>query len=259
MTRFCTFASGSKGNAALLSAGETHILIDMGISCRRICQSLGNLGLTSEDLSAILITHEHNDHISGLATYIKKYKTPIITTSATARQIAYRIAGVERQLKCVEWGEQCEFGEIAVTVLESSHDCAGSCAFHMDTPGGRFGYLTDTGYIPGETARALMGAKFLVLESNHDVEMVRSGPYPYLLKERVLGMRGHLSNEVAATFAVDTARAGTQTIVLAHLSRENNTPSIALNTVGRWLEAVGYSGKLVAAPADEMSEIFELG
>ena len=256
MTRFCTFASGSTGNAALLSSGDTHILIDMGISCRRICQSLSALGLTPEDLSAILITHEHNDHISGLATYIKKYKTPIITTSATARQLVYRIAAIEKQMQCVEWGEVCEVGGVGIRVLESSHDCAGSCAFHLDTPHGSMGYLTDTGYIPADTAQALMGVKFLVLESNHDVEMVRSGPYPYYLKERVLGMRGHLSNEVAAMFALDSVKAGTETIVLAHLSRENNTPGLALNTVGRWLETAGYTGRLIVAPAGEMSEIW---
>ena len=258
MTKFCTFASGSKGNAALISSGNTHILIDMGISCRRICQSLKQLGLIPEDLAAVLITHEHNDHIAGLATYVKKYDTPIIATSATARQLAYRIAGIEPKLRCVEWGERYQIGGIGVGVLASSHDCAGGCAFHMETPDGTLGYLTDTGYIPGDTAQALLGAQFLVLESNHDVEMVRSGPYPYALKERVLGMRGHLSNEVAATFAVDSAKAGTRKIVLAHLSRENNTPSIALNTVGRWLEAAGYEGELSAAPADEMSEVFEL-
>ncbi len=258
MTKFCTFASGSKGNAALLSDGSTHILIDMGISCRRICQSLAQLGLTPEDLAAVLITHEHSDHIAGLAAYIKKYKTPIVATSATARQIAYRVAGIEPQLRCVEWGETYRIGEIRVRILASSHDCAGSCAFYMDTPDGTLGYLTDTGCIPEETAQALLGAGLLVLESNHDVEMVWSGPYPYALKERVLGTRGHLSNEAAAAFAADSARAGTKTIVLAHLSRENNTPGKALNAVGRWLEAAGFAGKLVAAPADKMSEVFWL-
>lgn len=255
--RFCTFASGSSGNAALLSSGSTHILIDMGISCRRVCQSLAKVGLSPEDLSAVLITHEHNDHISGLATYIKKYKTPIVTTSATARQLVYRIAGIEPQIRCVEWGERCDVNEVSVNVLESSHDCPGSCAFLMETTEGTLGYLTDTGYIPGDTANALMGAKVLVLESNHDVEMLRSGPYPYYLKERVLGMRGHLSNEVAAAFATDSVRAGTKDIILAHLSRENNTPQVALNTVGRWLEAAGFTGRLTAAPADDMSEVFE--
>ena len=258
MTRFCTIASGSRGNAALVSAGSTHILIDMGISCRRICQSLAKLGLAPEDLTAVLITHEHNDHIAGLATYIKKYKTPIVTTSATARQLACRIAGIERQIKCVEWGERHDVNEVGVNVLESSHDCLGCCSFLFETPSGTLGYLTDSGYIPADTANALMGAHMLVLESNHDVEMLRSGTYTYPLKQRVLGMRGHLSNDVAAAFAVDSARAGTKTIILAHLSRENNTPQIALNTVGRWLEAAGFAGRLVTAPADEMSEWFEM-
>ena len=259
MTRFCTFASGSGGNAALVSSGDTHILIDMGISCRRICQSLKQFGLMPEDLSAILITHEHGDHISGLATYIKKYTTPIYTTSPTARQLIYRFAGIEPLIRCAEWGETHEIGSVRIKVLASSHDCAGSCAFRIDTTGGTIGYLTDTGFIPGETAASLMGAKLLVLESNHDVEMVRSGPYPYPLKKRVLGMQGHLSNEVAATFAVDSVRAGTQAILLAHLSRENNTPQVALNTIEPWLAAADFDGRLSVAPADRMSEIFEMG
>ncbi len=259
MTKFCTFASGSKGNAALLSVGNTHILIDMGISCRRICQSLANLGLTPESLSAVLITHAHRDHIAGLATYSKKYHTPVITTAATAQELANGIAGIRRQLRCVEWGEVCQIGAVAVRVLESSHDCAGSCAFHINTPHGTVGYLTDTGYIPPKTAKALVGTKLLLLESNHDVRMVCASPYPDFLKERVLGEQGHLSNEVAAAFAVDSAKAGTQTIVLAHLSRENNAPGLALHTVGRSLKTIGYAGRLLVAPADEMSEVFQLG
>lgn len=256
MTRFCTFASGSSGNAALLSSGNTHILIDMGISCRRIIKSLEQLGLRGEDLSAILITHEHADHIAGLATYIKKHRTPIITTSATGRQLSYRIAGIEPLLRCAEWWEDVAVGTVEVTVLPTSHDCGGSCAFRFGTKDGKVGYITDTGYISQETADALMGARLLVLESNHDVEMLRSGLYPYHLKQRVLGMQGHLSNDTAAAFAMDSVKAGTETIVLAHLSKENNTPQVALNTVGRMLEAVGYSGKLCCAPRDELSEIF---
>lgn len=255
MTRFCTFASGSSGNAALLSSGSTHILIDMGISCRRITKSLEQVGLRGEELSAVLVTHEHADHIAGLATYIKKYKTPIITTSATARQLSYRIAGIEPLLRCAEWWEDIAVGSVEVTVLPTSHDCEGSCAFRFATRTGTVGYITDTGYISVETAAALMGANLLVLESNHDVEMLRSGSYPYPLKQRVLGMQGHLSNDTAAAFAVDSVKAGTRSIVLAHLSDENNTPQVALNTVGQVLEAAGYEGTLCCAPRDTMSEI----
>lgn len=258
MTCFCTIASGSSGNAALLSDGGTHLLIDMGISCRRICQALGQLGLRPDDLSAVLITHEHADHISGLATYIKKYRTPILCTPGTARQLHYRLAGIGPLLCPIPMGMTTRRGDVDILPLPTSHDCGESAAFRLAATGGVLGYLTDTGYIPAETAQALLGADLLVLESNHDVEMLRAGAYPFPLKQRVLGPQGHLSNAVAARFAADSALAGTRAIILAHLSKENNTPQLALEAVGRELEAVGYTGALTVAPRDSLSEIHRL-
>lgn len=258
MTTIRTLASGSSGNAALLSRGETHLLIDMGISCRRICQSLAALSLTPESLSGILITHEHTDHIGGLATYIKKYRTPICCTPAVSRRLAYRLAGVEPLLRPMELGESVPFGEVEAEALPTSHDCPGSAAWHFITPEGRAGYLTDTGYIMEETGERLLGAELLVLESNHDVDMLRAGPYPYALKKRILGEQGHLSNDAAAEYAVKTARAGTRSILLAHLSDENNTPELALLTVGQALEAADLSPFLAAAPRNGMSEAYVL-
>lgn len=255
MTCFHTIASGSSGNAALLSAGGTHLLIDMGISCRRICAALGRLGLRPEDLDAVLITHEHTDHISGLATYVKKYRTPILCTPGTAWQLRYRLAGIEPLLRSAALGGTVSFPDAAVTLFPTSHDCRESAAFRVETSEGVLGYLTDTGYIMEETARGLLGADLLVLESNHDVEMLRSGPYPFPLKQRVLGPQGHLSNDAAAQYAANSARAGTRSIILAHLSKENNTPQTALNTVGRALEAAGYTGRLCVAPRDVLSEV----
>ena len=225
MTTFQTFASGSSGNAALLSSGGTHLLLDMGISCRRVCQALNKLGLRPEELAGVLITHEHSDHISGLATYIKKYRTPIFCTPGTARQLAYRIAGIEDLLRPVPLGERIALDGVEVELLPTSHDCRESAAFRIDTVSGSLGFLTDTGYIPEGTGRRLLGTELLVLESNHDVEMLRAGPYPYALKQRVLGEWGHLSNADAARYAAASVRAGTRAILLAHLSRENNTPS----------------------------------
>ncbi|MDE7221517.1 MAG: MBL fold metallo-hydrolase [Oscillospiraceae bacterium] len=256
MTSIRTFASGSSGNAALLSCGEIHLLIDMGISCRRICQSLTALGLTPGDLAGVLITHEHGDHIGGLATYIKKYPTPIHCTPAVSRQLAYRLAGVEPLLRPMELGETAVFGPVEAEILPTSHDCRESAAWRFTTPEGRVGYLTDTGYIVEETGRRLLGADILVLESNHDVEMLRAGPYPYPLKRRILGEQGHLSNDAAAAYAVETVRAGTGTILLAHLSDENNTPRQALETVGGALAEAGLAAFLTAAPRDVMSEAF---
>lgn len=259
MTTFQTIASGSSGNAALFSSGQTHLLIDMGISCRRICQALGTAGLRPEDLTAVLITHEHTDHIAGLATYIKTYRTPILCSSATGWQLAYRLAGVEPLLRPLAFGEAVPVGGVSVTALPTSHDCPGSAAYRIDTSDGALGYLTDTGYILQETGERLLGVELLVLESNHDVEMLRSGPYPYPLKRRVLGEQGHLSNNDAARYAADAARAGTRSIILAHLSKENNTPQIALGTVGRALEAAEYAGRLTVAPRDVPGELHILG
>lgn len=255
MTRFQTIASGSSGNAALLSYGDTHLLIDMGISCRRVCQALAAAGCGPEQLTAVLITHEHRDHIAGLATYIKKYSTPILCSPGTGRQLAYRLAGVEPLLRPIPFGEQTPVGAVSVTALPTSHDCPCSAAYRVDTPDGALGYLTDTGYILQETGERLLGAELLVLESNHDVEMLLSGPYPYQLKQRVLGEQGHLSNEAAARYAAASAQAGTRSIILAHLSKENNTPQAALNAVGRMLETVRYTGRLTVAPRDAAGEI----
>lgn len=258
MTTFRTFASGSTGNAALLSCGDTHLLIDMGISCRRVCQALAGLGLGPGDLSAVLITHEHTDHTAGLATYIKKNHTPILTTPGTARQLVCRLAGIEPLLRTAGLGSTVELGCVEAALLPTSHDCAESAAFRFATPDGTVGYLTDTGYIPRETGEALLGADLLVLESNHDPDMVLAGPYPYTLKRRVLGESGHLSNADAARYAAASVRAGTGHILLAHLSRENNFPQLALETVGGALREEGLTACLDAAPWDRESGVYTL-
>lgn len=256
MTSFRTLASGSSGNAALLSRGDIHLLIDMGISCRRICQALAVLGLSPGDLNGVLITHEHADHINGLATYVKKNQTPIFTTASVGRQLAYRIAGIEPLLHPLAYGECVCFGDVEAEILPTSHDCAESAAWHFTTPEGRVGYLTDTGYIVEETGKRLLGADLLVLESNHDVNVLLAGPYPYPLKKRILSEEGHLSNEAAAAYAAASARAGTRSILLAHLSRENNTPELALATAAAALE--GLDVDLDAAPRDTMSREYVL-
>ena len=258
MTTICTFASGSSGNAALLTCGGTHLLIDMGISCRRVCQSLAALGLEPGDLDGLFITHEHTDHIGGLATYIKKYRTPIYCTPAVSRQLSYRLAGIEPLLRPAALGESLSFDGVDLDILPTSHDCAESAACHFRTRSGRVGYLTDTGYIPEETGACLLGADILVLESNHDVDMLRSGPYPFSLKKRILGPQGHLSNGDAARYAAASVRAGTRAVLLAHLSDENNTPRRALDAVGSALAETGRSVHLAAAPRDTMSEALTL-
>ena len=210
LTTVHTLASGSSGNALLLSCGESYILLDAGISCRRITAALRELGLELGSLTAILITHTHADHISGLQS----------------------------------------LGEFAVTAFPPSHDAPGSCGFRLDAAGGAVGVLTDTGYVTDEAADILEGVDLAVLEANHDIETLRSGPYPYYLKQRILGAQGHLSNEDAARFAAVLAQSGTSEIILAHLSRENNTPAMAQTAVERALSAAGVSPLLSVAPRD---------
>lgn len=222
-----TLASGSEGNCLLLSDGDVHLLLDAGISTRRIKTGLLQLGLTMADVDGVLITHEHSDHVSGLQTMVKHHRIPIYTSPGTARQLAYRIAGIEPLLRPVEPGTVFSVGDCRVTVFRTSHDAAQSVDYRVDGSAS-VGFLTDTGYVTPEAETALAGVDTLVLESNHDVEWLRSGPYPYSLKARILGDEGHLSNDAAAEFAARMARCGTRCIVLAHLSRENNTPPAGL-------------------------------
>lgn len=255
MIQFYTFASSSSGNASLLLTGTTRLLIDAGISYMRIRRSLAALGLNLADISAILITHSHTDHISGLATLVRRHTLPICCSDETSRQLCFQIAGVEHLLHTFPLGTQFRIGDCRITSVPTSHDCRGSTGYRIDSAGCSFGLMTDTGTVP-VAAQSLLGVDLLVLESNHDVETLRSGPYPYALKQRVLGEFGHLSNDTAARFAVASARAGTGEIILAHLSRENNTPQMALNTVGRALAAIGWAGRLSVAPRDLCSQCY---
>lgn len=250
MTTVHTLASGSAGNALLLSCGESHILLDAGISCRRVTAALRELGLEPGSLSAILITHTHADHISGLQTLLKRCDAPVLATERAGRELAWRLSAAEARLEALDFGVSRSIGEFAVTAVPTSHDAPGSCGFRLDTEDGSVGVLTDTGYVTDEAAEILEGVELAVLEANHDIETLRSGPYPYYLKQRILGPQGHLSNDDAARFAAALAESGASEIVLAHLSRENNTPAMAQTAVEQALSAAGISPLLSVAPRD---------
>lgn len=244
---FYTLASSSAGNAAILRSGGTAILLDAGISARRIAQALSLLGMTPRELDAVLVTHEHSDHVSGLLTLTKKYGVPVYASRGTAR----RLSCPGELLRCFEAGASFSVGALTVHSFSTSHDSADSVDYRVDGEDGSFGALTDTGYVPSAAAEILCGVDALLLEANHDVELLKSGPYPYPLKQRVLGERGHLSNEAAADFALFCARNGTRDILLAHLSAENNTPDLAEETVSRRLGSLPV--RLGIAPRSGLS------
>ena len=243
----------------MLSSGECHVLLDAGISCRRICAGLGALGLEPGDLTAILITHTHADHIAGLQTLLKRTAAPVLATVQAARDLAWRLDGGAERLGTLSPGVPHAVGDIAVTAFPTSHDAPGSCGFRLDTADGSVGVLTDTGYVTDEAAEVMEGVDLAVLEANHDKDRLRSGPYPYYLKLRILGSQGHLSNADAARFSVALAESGASEILLAHLSRENNTPELALSAVEEALAAAGLSPALSVAPRETLGAAHLVG
>ena len=254
MTTLHTLASGSSGNSLVLSCGDTHLLVDAGISCRRITQGLKTLGLTPGDLSGLLITHTHADHIAGVQTLLKRTDFPLYASVRASRELCYRLPQCEDRVQELELCSPVSIGSCVVTPFPISHDAPGACGFRIDTADGSVGVLTDTGYVTDEAMDLLPGVDLCVLEANHDIETLRSGPYPYYLKQRVSGIQGHLCNEEAARFAVTLAESGASELILAHLSRENNTPAMAFHAVEQALSAAGFSPVLSVAPRDTVSE-----
>ena len=257
-----TLASGSSGNCLLVRGGDTRLLVDAGISCRRIVNALRELGVEPRELTGVLITHEHADHIAGLATLTRQYRLPVYASRGTGWELCRRIAFVEEVLRPFEPGEAFQAGDLEAVSFPTSHDAAQSVGYVLSHGGKRAAVATDLGHVTAEVARAVRGADLLVCEANHDVEWLRSGPYPYPLKARILGDRGHLSNEAGAELAWTAVEGGARAVVLAHLSHENNTPARALEVVGGVLArrgaAVGREVVLEAAPRSETGRAYRL-
>jgi phosphoribosyl 1,2-cyclic phosphodiesterase len=279
-------ASGSKGNATVIAAGATRILVDAGLSCRELLKRMAAVGEEPEQLDAILITHEHLDHVAGLAVLARRLKVPVFFTEQTHRawvrmltprttmtyakwlekmqaereaaspqvsEAASQHSGVAvmehveaaeeetaelkpkadpAALPAVEYfraGQSFSIGEIDINPFTIPHDAADPCGFvfHARTESIRMAIATDLGYVPPNVKQALKGVDVLLLESNHDLEMLKDGPYPWSVKQRVLSRVGHLSNDAAAEFLMRDYDGGAHTIVLGHLSEQNNLPELA--------------------------------
>lgn len=247
--RLVIFASGSSGNCALLRSGETSILIDAGISLRRISAALRTQGLTPDDLDGVLITHEHSDHVAALKTMVKYCAVPICAPHTLAARLTGFLPEAADRLRIIPVGEVFELGEVCVTAFPTPHDTDQSVGYRLCSPEGTLGFCTDTGCVTDDMLDSLIGCDAAVIEANHDLEMLYRGPYPVQLKRRILSDRGHLSNEECARLACTLAGSGTGTLVLGHLSRENNTPARAFDTVRTALDESGFSAvELFVAP-----------
>lgn len=243
--RICIFASGSGGNCLLVSDKKTNILIDAGISARRVENALVTAGLAADDIGGVFVTHEHSDHVKGLPQLVKKRGIPVFAPRTVAARMLGAMPTLEGKMNIIPVGESFLFGDLTIYAFHTMHDTDESVGYVIEGSGS-FGIATDTGCISEEIASALAGVGTVVIESNHDVQMLRDGPYPFYLKKRILSDNGHLSNDDCACFARSLAESGTEQIILGHLSRENNRPGIALETVGAALEGLPVS--LCSAP-----------
>lgn len=254
-----TLASGSSGNCELLSYGESHVLVDAGISCRKITNRLEQLGLTLRQLRAIVVTHAHGDHVNGLNVLLKRCPLPVYATPEAGAELLQKVPSLAQRalLRLLPVGESVTLGEITARPFATPHDAPGSAGYLFSAGGKRAAVVTDLGYLAPNVLDALQEVDLALIEANYDTDWLRSGPYPRCLQERVLGRQGHLSNDACGELAIRLARSGAAALVLAHLSRENNTPQRARETVAHQLDQAGCAHvRLYVAPRDELSPAY---
>ncbi len=259
MAKFFTIASGSSGNSSFVGASGEGILIDFGISSRGVTTALKNRGIEPASLAGILITHEHIDHVRGLSVFLNRYHVPLFASGPVLSYLLSNGLVPENAVlnKIDEHGQI--IGNMLVKPFKTSHDSVGSLGYSITTPDEhRITVCTDTGYITEEARERLLGSELVLIESNYDNGMLDFGPYPYHLKRRIKGPLGHLSNTDCAAFLSELVKCGTTHIVLGHLSKENNTPDVALQTCISELSFAGFKRDkdyiIFAAPRNELSE-----
>ena len=232
--RLCSIASGSSGNCIYVGSEATHLLVDAGISGKRTIAGLNELGLTGADIDGILITHEHSDHIAGLGVLCRKFDIPVYATKGTIQAILDNCGKKAPDLSLfheIEADKKVIIKDMTVSPMRISHDAAEPVAYRIGYGGKKVAVCTDLGKFNDYTVECLKGMDALLLEANHDVNMLQVGPYPYYLKQRILGDRGHLSNENTGRLLNGILHDGLKAIMLGHLSKENNIPELAYEAV----------------------------
>lgn len=227
MATFVSLISGSSGNATFVSDGKTNLLIDCGMSGAKLKESLHAIDVMPESIDALLITHEHVDHTKGAGVISRRYNIPIYTTQGT--HTSMDIGNIaDENIKIITEDTDFEIGNIGICPFAIPHDAAQPVGFNFMIGDEKYSLATDIGQITKSILENITGSKKILLESNHDVEMLKCGTYPYPVKRRILGEYGHLSNETASKVAMHLVQNGTEHIMLGHLSKENNRPEIAM-------------------------------
>ena len=263
--RLCSIASGSSGNCIYIGSDKTHLLVDTGISKKKIEEGLAHLELDGENISGILITHEHSDHINGLGVMSRKFGIPIYATEGTISTIknAKNLGAIDEELfRVIRADEKMILKDITVNPMRISHDAADPVAYRFQHGKKRMAIATDLGMYDEYTVESLKGMDVLFLEANHDVNMLQVGPYPYYLKQRILGKRGHLSNETSGKLLSRLMHDGLKAVCLGHLSKENNLEELAYETVRLEVTMSDTSYKagdfpIYVANRSELSQVME--
>jgi len=242
---FCPLFSGSTGNACFVASRNTRLLVDAGLTAQALTRALGELDCAPDEINGIVITHEHIDHIKSVGVMARRYGIPVYANEATwiAMSLTGKLGDIPPRCR-ITYQRSMDFmlGDVHVAPVPISHDAADPSGYILSCGMSAVGVVTDTGMARPELLERYMGLDAVLLESNHDVEMLKDNPqYPAALKERILGKKGHLSNEAAGEAACVLARSGVKRIALGHLSQHNNTPELAFDTVGEALSNAGFN------------------
>ena len=257
--RFSVLGSGSGGNSTVVAAGSTSILVDAGFSRRELDRRLAILGASPREVAAILVTHEHGDHVRGAGVFARAHGTPLLMTAGTRRACPTLFRGTE-YVSSIRSGCPLTVGDLLVEPFEIVHDAVEPVAFALvdQKSGLRLGVATDLGQPTALAKHTLRGCDGLIVESNHDEVMLWAAAYPAAVKARIASSHGHMSNQAAATFVGEVFGPRLSIVVLAHLSQESNTPALARTAMNDVLRPNGYRGLVVVAGAEEPTAWFDL-
>lgn len=261
LMKLCPLCSGSSGNATYIEAGGARILIDAGLSCKRITELLARIGVAPESLSAIFLTHEHDDHVRGVSVLSKKYDLPVYANADTWSVLREKLSGVAPKNVCVFESDR-DFYLSGARILPFSvpHDAIHAVGFTVAAEGKKVGVCTDLGHVDARILSILSGCDLLLFEANHDVDMLMAGGYPYYLKQRILSGNGHMNNDDCGKALVKLHETGVKNVILGHLSKENNYPELALVAVRAALEEAGIAEdmQIAIAAREEPTGVFTI-
>ncbi len=261
MFKAAVLASGSKGNCFLVKTENTKILVDAGFSAKKTIELIEKLYLSHTKINALVISHEHNDHIGGAGVLVRKLKIPLYISYRTYLSAKRNLGKIEYGLHHFENGNSFEIGDIIIHPFASSHDVAESSNFIIlqnGNPNAKLGIVTDLGYPTKLTVQRLQNVTSIILESNHDEKMLLEGPYPWELKQRVKSREGHLSNAQAVGLISQIIHPDLKNIVLAHLSEKNNTPELAYKTMKSFLDTINFDLNLMVSSQYEPTKLFDI-